>query len=264
MTGSPFIKPTAPELRTHLRCIRTHLAQSLKLVVDIGTRTEVHGPSQIIKTIVEEVGRPVALEETYLIKTALLHNITDSAHVRFVLTIRTIFILNLHHDDRAPILDGQRSQLLAHLFLKDFHTLHEIRILLTQTDILLLQEPPRQTAHLPLSTNVWPGTYNDVHTILLTEATESSHVIIASKIKLSLLLFMNIPEHIKTNRIHAKSLTHFDAMLPVSTRNTRIVQLGRLHDKRLAVQKKCLVTRCKGTPFLGSHHLRRRQSQQRG
>ena len=41
------------------------------------------------------------------------------------------------------------------------------RMALTQADVLLLQEPPRQTAHLPFCTNVWTRTHDDVHAFLL-------------------------------------------------------------------------------------------------
>ena len=264
MTSTPLVKPSTPELRAHLRCIRTNLTETLELIVDIGTRTEIHGPSQVIETIVEEVGRPIALEEFHLVEATLLHDVTDGTHVGFVLAVGTILILHLYHDDRTTILDGEGSQLLAHLLLKDFHSLHEVRVFLTQFDVFLLQEPPRQTAHLPLRTNVWTRTHDDVHTVLLTETAELSHVIVARKIELAFLLLVDIPEHIEADCIHAQSLAHLDAMFPVGTRDTRIMQLGSLHHERFTIQEECLITCGKSSTFFGGHHLGRSECQERG
>ena len=58
---------------------------------------------------------------------------------------------------------------------------------------------------------------------LLGEAAESSHVVVACEVEFAFLLLMDIPEHIEADGIHAKSLAHLDAMLPVGARNTRIV-----------------------------------------
>ena len=163
------------------------------------------------------------MEEAYLIKSALADDVADGTYVWLVLAVRTIFVLHLNHDDRTTILDGEWSQLLAHFLLEDFYSLHEVRILLTQTDILLLEEPPRQATHFPFCTNVWTRANDDIHAVLLGEAAESSHIVVACEVEFAFLLLMDIPEHIEADGIHAKSLAHLDAMLPVGTRNTRIV-----------------------------------------
>ena len=167
----------------------------------------------------------------------------------------------MNHDDRTTILNGEWSQLLAHFLLEDFYSLHEVRILLTQTDILLLEEPPRQTAHFPFCTNVWTRANDDIHAVLLSEAAESCHIVIASEVEFAFLLLMDIPEHIEADGIHAKSLAHLDAMLPVGTRNTRVVQLGSLNHERFAIEKECLVAGSEGATFLCRHHLSRCQCQ---
>ena len=65
MIGPPLIEPTAPELRTHLRGIRAQFAQAFELFIDIRPCPEVHGPHQILESILLEVRCPVALEQHY-------------------------------------------------------------------------------------------------------------------------------------------------------------------------------------------------------
>ena len=55
MTGSPLIKPAAPELRTHQWTVGTQLLQLRKLLIDIGTRSKIHGPYQIVKSVLGKV-----------------------------------------------------------------------------------------------------------------------------------------------------------------------------------------------------------------
>ena len=63
MAGSPLVEPSAPEFRAHKGRVGTELAQPTELVVDIGSRAEVHGPHQVIQSVLLEVGVPVALEQ---------------------------------------------------------------------------------------------------------------------------------------------------------------------------------------------------------
>ena len=233
--GTPLVKPTTPEFRAHLWGIRTQFAQTLELLVNIRTRTEVHGPYEVIETILLKIRTPVALEKGNLITIDATQTITNRRHIGLILTIRAIFILDLYHDDRTTVLNSERCQLFTYFLLENLYALHEVRILLAQTDILLLQEPPRQTTHLPLRTSIGTRTNDDIHTILLCQSTEFCHIIIAREIELALTLFMDIPEYIDAEGVHAKRLTHLDAMLPVRTRDTRIMHFSCLYDKRFAV-----------------------------
>ena len=244
MASTPLIKPSTPEFRAHFWSIRTKLTKTTELAVDIGTGTKVHCPNKVIESILSEVRSPVALEQsrTYEFAIGILlipvsfQHIAYFANISFVFAIRAILIFHLNHDDRTTILNGQRSKLLCNLLFKNLHSLHEVRVLLTKADIFFLQKPPRQTSHLPLCAYIWTRTNDYVHTILLSQTTESSNIIIAGEIKLSLLLFMDIPEHIDANSIHAESLAHFYAMVPVSLWNTRVMNFGSLYNERVAIE----------------------------
>ncbi len=55
VASSPFVEPSAPELRAHLGAVGTQLAQFAELVVDIGTRAEVHRPREVIQAVLCEI-----------------------------------------------------------------------------------------------------------------------------------------------------------------------------------------------------------------
>ena len=237
MTGTPLVEPSAPELRTHLGCVGTQLTQTAELLVDVGTCAEVHRPCQVFQTVLLEVAGPVALEESHLVAVDAAQTVANLRHVRLVLTVRTILVLHLHHDDGATILDGERSELLAHFSLENLHALHEVGVLLAQTDVLLLQQPPGQTAHFPFGTNVGTGTHDDVHAVLLSQTAELSHVVVASPVELAFTLFVDVPEDVDAHGVHAQCFTHLDAVVPVSLGNARIVNLCSLHNEGLAIEQ---------------------------
>ena len=113
--------------------------------------------------------------------------------------------------------------------------------MLAKAYILLLEQPPRQSAHLPLGTHVWSGTHNDVHTVLLSQTAELGNVVLTGKVEHALLLLVQVPEYVDADGIHAESLAHLDAVLPILTRNTWIMNLRRLNHKWLSVKKESLV-----------------------
>ena len=131
--------------------------------------------------------------------------------------------------------------MLSNLLFEDLHALHEIGIELAQADILFLEEPPRQTAHLPLCTDIGSGAHNDIHAMFLCQSAERCDIIVTSEIELSLTLFVNVPEHIDTEGVHAQGLTELDAMFPIRARDAGVMHLSSLHDKRLAVEQEGFV-----------------------
>ena len=258
MASTPFVKPTAPELRAHLWSIRTELSEATELLVDVGTRAEVHRPHQVVQSVLFEVRTPIALEESQFLTIDATQTISDGTYVRLVLAIATVFVLHLHHDDRSALLNREASELFAHLLLKDFHTFHEVWVLLTQTNVLLLQKPPRQTAHFPFRTNVWTRAHNHVHAILLSQFTECSHVVVVREVELTFVLLVDVPENINTNGVHAQCLRHLDAVVPISTRNAGVVHFCCLHDERFSIQHERSFASLESTLLL-CHHWQTRK-----
>jgi hypothetical protein len=133
-------------------------------------------------------------------------------------------------------LDGQRCQLFAHFPFKQLHPFHEIRVGLAQPDVFLLQQPPRQSAHFPLGTHVWARPHDDIQPVSLRQPAKFGHIVVAREVEFSFLLFVDIPEHIEADGVHAQRLAHLDAMFPVGAGDARIVEFGSFHHKRFAVE----------------------------
>ena len=119
--------------------------------------------------------------------------------------------------------------------------------MLAQPDILLLEQPPRQTAHFPFCTDIRAGAHDDIHAVLLSQTAELGHVVIAREIEVTLRLLMDVPENVDADGIHAQRLAHLDAVLPIRARDARIVNLCRLYHERLSIQQEGLVAHGEGT-----------------
>ena len=137
------------------------------------------------------------------------------------------------------MLNGQPCKLLADLFFEQLDAFHEVGVLLAETDVFLLEQPPRQSAHFPLRAHVGAWTHDDIHPVLLRQAAECGHVVIVREIEFALFLLVDVPEHVEAEGVHAKRLAHFYAVLPVGARYARVVHFGSFHDKRLSVEEEC-------------------------
>ena len=73
--------------------------------------------------------------------------------------------------------------------------------------------------------------------MLLCQTAELGNIVIAGEIKLTWLLFVQVPEHIQTKGIHTQSLTRKNTLFPVRFRDTRIMYLRSFHYKRLSIQQ---------------------------
>ena len=248
MLASPMVEPSTPKLTAHQRSFGTHFTQLGKLFVDVGSGSEVDSPNQVIKTIIEKIRTPIALEKRDFSESGRTDCIADSRYIRFICCIRAVFVFHLYHDNISAPSDLQVFQLLAHFMHKHTDTFHIIRIESAQLHTVVLQQPPGKTAHFPFGTHIRTGADDDIHTMLLRQLTKSSNIFITRKIIISGCLFMQVPKDIKTKCIHAQCLTHFNAVLPIFTRNTRIMNLGSLNNKRFAVQQESILSgfKCAG------------------
>ena len=118
--------------------------------------------------------------------------------------------------------------------------------MLAQADVLLLQQPPGQTAHFPLGTYIGAGAYDDVHAMLLSQLTECADVVVTSKVVYTLLLFVDVPEDVDTDGVHTQRLAHLDAVFPVFAGDAGVVYFGGLHGEAVAVEQKLTVTNLEG------------------
>ena len=135
----PMIKPPTPKLAAHQRCVRTSLLKTFELLLNVGSRTKVDSPKQIVQTIPVESTAPITLEKGNLSKPGTFHDVTNRRDIRFINSIGTVFIFYLYHNDIPSPGNLQRCELLANFLHKNSCTLHEVRIECTENDIFLLQ-----------------------------------------------------------------------------------------------------------------------------
>jgi len=172
------------------------------LLLDVGTGSEVDRPQEVVQRIVSEIGTPITLEQGHFRETGFPDDVPDFGNIRFVDTVRAVFVFYLYHEDVAPPGDLQIGQLFAHFQHKQASTFHEIGMVSSQIHTFILEQPPGQATHLPLRTNVGTRTYNDIQAVFLSQAHEGSNVLLAFKIVHTGLLFVVVPKHIHTDGIH--------------------------------------------------------------
>ena len=233
--ASPMIEPSTPELATHERGVGAYFFQFFELFVDIGTRTEIDGPYQVVKGIVLEVGTPVTLEQRNVCKSCTLHDVADVGDVFLVCRIGTVFIFDLYHNNIASFCDLEVGKLFPDFIHEQFGPFQEIRIVGTQFDIFFFQQPPGQSSHFPFGADVRAGAQHDIHIVFLSQAAESGNVVLSAEIEFAGFLFMNIPKGIDADRIHAKSFAKLDAVFPVFGRNTGVMDFRGFDHKRFPV-----------------------------
>ena len=148
----------------------------------------------------------------------------------------------MHHDNRSAFFNGQVSDLLSQFLGEDTVTFHEVRVLFSQTDVFLLQQPPGQTAHFPFGAYVRAGAHDDIKSVFLCQSDKLRYVVIAREVELAFFLFVYVPKDIQAKRVHSQSFAHLDALLPIGTRDAGIMHFGGFDDERLAVKEECLVS----------------------
>ena len=249
MLASPVVKPSAPVFAAHERSFRPGFPKSLELLVDICSRTEVDGPEQIVETIALEGRCPVTLEQGHIGESGSAYDVTDGSDVFLVFSISSVFVFHLHHDDVSSAGSLQVSQLLAQFVHEDLGTFQEIRVTGTQGNVFLLEQPPGQSAHFPFRADIRTGAQHDIHAVFLGQAAEAGHVILSFEVEFTRTLFMDVPEGIDTDGVHPQRLAHLDAVFPVFSRDTGVVDFCRFDQERFSVEQELLVSDFKGLRF---------------
>ena len=201
MLAPPVVEPAAPELAAHQRCVRACFLQIRELGVDVGACPEINRPKQVVQAVELERRTPVALEQRHVREDGSPHNVADVGDVFLIRRVGTVFVLHLHHDDVSAARHLQVGQLLAHLVHINLHTFQEIGVAGTQFHIPL-QQPPRQSAHLPFGTGIGSRPQDDIHPVFLRQLAETCHIVVSLEIKLVRLLLMKIPKSVDTNGVH--------------------------------------------------------------
>ncbi len=150
---SPVVKPADPEFRTHQRAalgIRCEHSETL-----LRARTKISGRMDPVKAAAGKrlLKRTVRGDERHR-HAALQHHVTHRFHIAGVITVIPVFVLNLHQDHRTALRDLKRRDQWKQpvIILSDMP--QERLVVRPQTHPVLLQQPCRQPAELPLRADI--------------------------------------------------------------------------------------------------------------
>ena len=142
------------------------------------------------------------MKQRYLITIILAQDIPYVGDVFLVYAIRAIFIFHLNHDNRTAALYRQVANLLCNLLLKLLYAFKKVWVVLAQTYVFLLKQPPRQTSHFPFGADIRPRTENYLHVVLLAQHDKCVQVVLSVKVKLIRLRLVYIPKDVEAHSVH--------------------------------------------------------------
>ena len=163
-----------------------------------------------------------------------------------VLAVEAVFVFHLHHEDRAAAGDLQRAEHAADFVQVTFRCFEVARIARAQLDVVVLEQPPRQAAHLPLGARIRAGTQNHPEPFLLRDAAELRGVRLARPVEFAGPRLVHVPEQVGANGVQAHRLGHLQAMPPIFLRHTRRVDFAAADLKSLAVEQEIVCANGKG------------------
>src|SRR5690348_5325865 len=161
---------------------------------------------------------------------------------------RSVFVLDLCHQDGAAAGHLERTKLRANVQHVAARSSEETRVAAADPDARSGEQPSRKTAEVPFSATVRTETENHPQTFILRRADESRRIVPARKVELAGPRFVEVPERVGRNCIQAHGLQFLQPVVPVLSRDARVVHLAGADLEWLAVQQKVLIVPGKGVP----------------
>jgi integrase len=255
MRLSPRIKPAGIKFAANQRAGRLQFAELGKITRRVAA--EIRRLKKIGHQTVAHLVRRIAFKEWH-VKTGGKQGLADVVHIERVLAIEAVFIFYLHHDDRPAVRDLQWTEFAANL-LKIMGRGGEItRIAAAELDVIVFQQPPRRTAHLPFGARVRAGTQDDPQTFRLREATKFRDIRLTAPVKHARVRLNLVPEKIRADGVQTHRLRYLQAVTPIFARDTRGVNFSAANLKRMRVQQK--IIRADGERMLNRLAGRQRQT----
>lgn len=120
----------------------------------------------------------------------------------------------------------------------DFSTLFVVGVVHSaDLQVWISEQRRRNTAEVPLATNVRTRTNRDEEAFEMAKLDEVRQVILRSrKVKLSELVLVLVPEHVQVNGVHSHSLGHLNTVKPVLMGNTTRMHLTGSHHEQLIIK----------------------------
>ena len=238
---SPRVEPGGIVLRAHERDFGLVFSDDFEALLRITAevrRLEEFGDESVLHD-----ARRIARIERDL-ESSIKRGLAERAHVRDVAAVESVLVLDLHHQDRSALRDLQPRQLASDR-MQPVRRGHEpARIGRAHRDrllfVIVLHQPPRRAAALPLRAAVGAGPQNHPKPLRLRHAAERRDVGAPVPRERALLALVEVPEHVAPDGVTPHRAQHLQTVPPVGARNARVVDLAASHDKRPAVEEEVL------------------------
>ena len=241
MVFVPVVEPAAPVFAAHGGLIGAELAEFGEVFLRMGTEVcnaEVFGK----RTAGEHpVTRTVGGEQR-AVNAAFTIDIDNGVEVFLVVAEGTVFVFDLYHDDVAAVgSETAGAEVFEQCMIVTSYLFEVAFVVAADGDVFVAEEPCRQTAEFPFTADVRTRTENDVQTELCGFVHISGEVKHTGEVKLTFLLFVQVPAGIGFNRVEAAFLQLGQAVVPVFARNTEVVHRTRNYGILLAVHEERFV-----------------------
>jgi len=163
-----------------------------------------------------------------------------------VAAIAAVLVLDLGHDHRPAVLDQQRFDHGPHLLHVLLGQIQELGVFGADRHLAILEQPSGEAAEIPLRANVGAGPHDHEQPLFLRRLDELAEVVVAAEIPLARRRLVNVPEHVRADRVQPHRLRHLQPRAPILVGNARIVHLAGSNDERLSVQHEMLSLNGKG------------------
>ena len=136
--------------------------------------------------------------------------------------------------------DLERSELAADFVKIIFRRRDIARIAGAEFDVIVLQQPPGQAAHVPFGAGIRSGPQDNPQTFLLGNATELGGIGLAAPIKDTFLRLDLVPKKISAHCVQAHGPRHLQALTPVFLGNTGGMDLAATDLQPLAIEQEVI------------------------
>lgn len=196
------IEPPAPELRAHLGSVLLHLFERGETPRDIAA--EVDGDERARGASARKhIGTGAVRREEEHLCTALLHDTFEGGEIGLVVAVAAVLVLHLHGDDRSALGALKVAHLLHHPRDVVAHMGEIDRVVASQAQIFVREQPCGEPARVPLRADVRTGTQDDVKPQLPRGLDVAADVQPPGEIELPFLRLVEIPAHIGLHGVEA-------------------------------------------------------------
>ena len=225
MLLAPVIEPAGPVFARHVRTVGTQRVERGKAVLCLA-RAEVDHRRQFRKRAIRNLFGTIGGVKQVGCHAGLLQQALERLHVRVIVAERSVFVFHLHGDNRAAILQQQRTDLFGEAREPALDGRGVFRFIAAQDDAAVLQQPRWIAAKFPLRADVWAGAKNHVQALLLRFANVLRDIVLPCEVVDARPRLMEVPEDVGRDGVEPHGASLAKPVAPIGTRHARVMHLA--------------------------------------